>query len=133
MAINPNDSFVSPSSAEILDVLGAEVYFLLSDSPWSFRVVAGSGERVGLWFSESPVTVTVTVQVENDGGLLFTSEKDGATRLSVSRSAPEIVCEFADGLTVGRLAITLFPQLRIVEKTAGASFNRGVPFLHDDQ
>lgn len=103
-------------------MLGAKVYFLLSDQPWSFRVVAGSGEQVGVWVAENPSTVTITVQVQTDAGVVFQSDKQAASRLTVSRDAPHIVCEFDDGFTNGRLAITLFPQLRIEEKTGWLRF-----------
>ncbi len=132
IAINPSDSFVSPRSEELRDVFGVEWYFLLSDQPSSFRVVAGSGERVGVWVTETPATITITVQVTNDDGMLFQSDKDGATRLSVSRDAPEIVCEFAHGGDIGRLEISLSPQLRIKENTSGAFRISGLPWSYDD-
>lgn len=98
-------------------MLGARVSFLMSDQPWSFHVVAGGGEQVGVWVTESPATATVTVQVRADVGLVFQSDRDAATRLTVSREAPHILCEFDDGLSNGQLAITLFPHLRIKEKS----------------
>ncbi len=108
---------MSSSAEEILDVLGASVSFLMSDQPWSFHVVAGGGEQVGVWVTESPSTVTITVQVHTDVGLVFQSDKQAATHLTVSREAPHILCEFDDGFSNGQLAITLFPHLRIKEKS----------------
>ena len=85
--------------------------FALSDLPWSFIVTAAGGERVTVYVDENLETVTVTVQVADpDGRLVAQVRRDGGRRLRVSRAAPEVVVEHADG---GSTEVELTPSLRV--------------------
>jgi hypothetical protein len=112
--------FVTSTGSEIYDALGVSVFYVLSDMPWSFSVVAGGGETVRVWVAELPDTVDVSVSVHTDGELTFTSSRSGARRLEVSKQAPEIVIESGFGSAVGRLEISLTPRL-VISDTLGRS------------
>lgn len=105
--------FVASSGSEIYEALGVSVFYVLSDMPWSFSVSAGGGETVRVWVAELPDTVDISVSVYADSVLTFTSFREGASRLAVSKQAPEIVIESGSGATVGSLEISLTPRLLI--------------------
>jgi hypothetical protein len=113
------DRFVAPSGAEILEALGVSVFCVLSDMPWSFEVVAGSGETVKVWVTEHPDRVDIDVAAFADGDLTFAGTREGATGLAVSEHAPQIVVESAFGPQVGRLEISLTPRLAIRDTLRG--------------
>ncbi len=106
-------NFVAPSGDEIFDIFGASVFYVLSDMPWSFSVLAGRGETVGIWVSELPDTVNINVSVKLDDIVTFTSYREAASRLAISAQAPEIIIESGSGDYVGRLEISLKPRLLI--------------------
>ena len=97
-------------------MLGADVFFALSDLPWSFTIQSTAGEQVTVYVDEGPDTVTVTVQVADaDGRVLAHVRREDGRRLLVSGAAPEVVVEHAHG---GRTEIALVPSLCIVERWA---------------
>lgn len=105
--------FVAPSRSEIFDALGASVFYVLSDMPWSFSVVAPSGEKVSVWVAELPDKVDVSVSVQAADVVTFTSFRGGASRLAVSAQPPEIVIESESDDRYARLEISLAPRLLI--------------------
>lgn len=108
-----SERFVGPSGDEIHEALGVAVFFVLSDSPWSFEVTAASGETVKIWVTELPDEVHVDVAVHADGELMFAGTCEAAIRLAVAQHAPQIVVESGSGRHVGRLEISLTPRLMI--------------------
>lgn len=110
--------FEAPTGEEIRETLGASVYFVLSDMPWSFSVTADSGEAIRVYVSELPDTVDVDVVVETGDGLVFRSCRGRATRLLVAATTPHIVVESGSADSRARLEITLSPRL-VIRDTVG--------------
>lgn len=109
--------FVAPGRDEIRAALGAEVFHVLSDAPWSFSVPTEDGSTVTVWVEELPDTVVVTVRVVANGEEAFSSRRPGATRLAVSASEPQIVVESEGGRTRSRLSISLGSRVAIEESS----------------
>ena len=102
-----------PSPLELLQILGVESSTGLEVGVCELRLHSGDGIDIVLTFDS--FGGSTTVRAHRNDRRFYDMYREGSARILLARTSPEIVVEFATGVTGGRFELSLWPVFSVAE------------------